>query len=134
MAGRARGWEIVERVQAGELLVFDGFACEKYPQFDDIYALLQQKHPDGGLSREIVRKELRYAIVSYLHHNLGEEIHIDTQESYLLQRGLLTLGEGMPGGLPDLPLYNALRERHEEEKKKLAAAEAKDAQKKPEAE
>ena len=24
MAGRARGWEIVERVQAGELLVFDG--------------------------------------------------------------------------------------------------------------
>jgi len=105
-----------------ELLAFDGYSSEKYPQFDEVFALLKEKHPDAALTKDLVRQELRFGLIAYLRNHRGEEHHVDPQENLLLQRGLLVLGEAIPGGLPDLPLYNALRQKQEEEQKKLAAA------------
>ncbi|MCX7935661.1 MAG: hypothetical protein N3A66_10450, partial [Planctomycetota bacterium] len=83
---------------------------------------IKRKSPDLPLDREMVRKELRYAILSYLKNNLGEPWHVDVEENPILQHALLALGEVMPGGLPNEPLYQAIRQRIEAEQKKLAAA------------
>ncbi len=107
-----------------DLAIFDDFNADRYPKFGEIFAEIKQKYPDLPLDREMVRKEMRYAILSYLKNNLGEPWHVDVEENPVLQHAILALGEVMPGGLPDEPLYQAIRQRIEAEQKKLAAAAA----------
>jgi len=104
-----------------ELLAFDNYSASGYPGFDNLYSALTTAHPKVKLTREIVRKELRVALMDYLRNNMGEDVLVDPMENKVVQVGLITLGEEIPGGLPNLPLYQALRENYEKERKELAA-------------
>jgi carboxyl-terminal processing protease len=107
-----------------ELIAFDNYDPEKYPEFGSLMENLKKKYPDLQLTAEMVRKEIRYAFGWFIRSHLGEDFHVDLQESTVMQRSLIELGDMMPDGLPDIPVYKAMREKYEEEQKKLAVAEA----------
>lgn len=107
------------------LLEYDNNDPKAYPGFDALYDMLKKKYPDIELTPEIVRKELRGSLFAFLRESRGMENYpADVESSIALQRGVLVLGEKM-GGLPDIALYNSLKEKFKEEDKKLAAAKAK---------
>ncbi len=105
-----------------ELLVFDDYSCSGYPDFGKLYSALTAAHPKSKLTPEIVRKELRVALIDYMRNSLGEDILVDPMQSKIIQAGLVTLGKELPGGLPALPLYQAIRRNYEKERKALVAA------------
>lgn len=98
------------------LLDFDGYSTEEYPGFEDLYASLTEKYPKLILDKDVVRKELRESLRAYARDKLGHEDYpVDVQESLVLQRALVELGEMMEEGLPeDVPLYKAFREKFAE--------------------
>lgn len=95
------------------LLVFDQYTPDAYPDFSDLMSFLATRHPDIQITPEMARKELRTALFRYLTDKCGEKGYvIDIQESEVIQRALLVLAESFPEKrLPDLPLYNAFRDK-----------------------
>lgn len=109
--------------QLRDLLAFDNYSVEGYPEFEGLYKAMQEKYPNLKLTKEILRKELRVGIFSYLKDRLGEENQVvDVQESETLQQALVVLGQKLPSGLPNLPLYNAFREKFNAKGDKAVAA------------
>ncbi len=102
------------------LLDFDEYNPEKYPGFDALFEKLVAKYPKHNLTKDMVRRELRQALRRHMMNLLGEEIPVDLEENATLQRALVTLGESLKGGLPDLPVYRTIREKLAEAEK-LAA-------------
>ncbi len=114
-----------------ELLEFDEYDPAKYPEIEQLRAELQKKHTEAEISEELVRKELRFALRTFLRDKYGEEDHsVDIQESVVLQRALVALGEQMEGGLPDVPLYNVFRDKFQK-KEQVAANDRTEAEKEP---
>jgi carboxyl-terminal processing protease len=105
------------------LFDFDNFDPYAYPEFDSLLAQLQVKYPKDKIDAELARKELRYGIASYLHDFKGESHYVDMEENSYLQEAVITLGEAM-GGLPDTPLFSAIRVKAEENRRKLAEEES----------
>lgn len=109
-----------------EALEFDNFDPSRYPTFDELITSLQQKYTTLTLTPEAVRKELRFALRNYLRNNKGEELPVDLEENTVLQHAILELGKRIDGGLPDLPIYQALKKRVEEKAREIAAAARED--------
>ncbi|MDR0361843.1 MAG: S41 family peptidase [Planctomycetota bacterium] len=102
-----------------DLLEFDNFNPSLYPEFDSLYETLVAKYPKEKIDRELVRKEIRYGIASYLRDFKGESQYVDLEESAELQEAVMTLGESI-GGLPDTPLFAAIAKAAMENRAKLA--------------
>ncbi len=101
------------------LLEFDNMDASAYPEFDSLYDTLVAKYPKEMIDRELVRKEIRYGIASYLRDFKGEERYVDLEENAYLQEAMMVLGD-MIGGLPDTPLFAAIRQLSEENRRKVA--------------
>ncbi len=105
-----------------DLLVFDSYDPESYPEFDSLYDALIAKYPKERIDRELVRKEIRYGIASYLRDYKGESEYVDLEDNPSLQEAVVTLGEAM-GGLPDTPLFASIRNTVMENREKVAEEE-----------
>lgn len=101
------------------LLEFDNLDPNAYPEFDSLLSTLRGKYPKEMIDAELARKELRYGIASYLRDFKGENHYVDLEENSYLQEAVVVLGEAM-GGLPDTPLFAAIRNMAEENRRKLA--------------
>ncbi len=97
-----------------DLLEFDSYNPESYPDFDQLLKQMQDKYPKLKITPDILRKELRVGILSFLKDRRGEDENIvDIQESETLQQALVVLGQKMKDGkLPNLPVYNAFRDKY----------------------
>ncbi|MDR1534410.1 MAG: S41 family peptidase [Planctomycetota bacterium] len=104
------------------LLEFDNLDPYAYPEFDSLLAALQIKYPKDQIDAELCRKELRYGLTTYLHDFKGENRYVDLEENSYLQEAIVVLGEAM-GGLPETPLFTAIRGMAEENRKKLSEEE-----------
>lgn len=103
------------------LLEFDGNDCSRYPGFDGLFKLLTEKYPNLKLDRETVRRELRANLFSFIRESRGIEGYpVDLMESDALKRAIVVIGEKI-GGLPDVPVYNAFKDKWKEEDAKKAA-------------
>ncbi len=103
-----------------KLLEFDNLDPQAYPEFDTLLAQLQTKYPKEKIDAELVRKEIRYGIATYLRDFKGEENHnVDLEENAYLQEAIMVLGDSI-GGLPETPLFATIRSLAEENRKKLA--------------
>ncbi|MBN2712049.1 MAG: PDZ domain-containing protein, partial [Planctomycetes bacterium] len=105
-----------------ELMAFDGFKAENYPEMDSLVKLFQEKYPKLVIDPEMVRKEFRYALRNYLRNNKGEDMPVDIEDNHILQYAIFKLGEMIPNGLPKLPIYEEVSKRVAEEIK-VAEAE-----------
>ncbi len=105
-----------------QLLEFDNMDSAAYPEFDSLYDTLVAKYPKERIDRELVRKEIRYGIASYLRDFKGESIYVDLEESSYLQEAVVVLGDAI-GGLPDTPLFNAIKQLAYENRQKVAEDE-----------
>ncbi len=105
--------------QYRELLEFDNMDADAYPEFESLYNTLVAKYPKEMIDRELVRKEIRYGIASYLRDFKGENRYVDLEENAYLQEAMVVLGE-MIGGLPDTPLFTAIRQLSDENRRKVA--------------
>ena len=105
-----------------KLLEFDNLDPHAYPEFDSLLATLQSKYPKEKIDAELVRKEIRYGIASYLKDFKGENRNVDLEENAYLQEAVVVLGD-MIGGLPDTPLFTTIRNLAEENRRKLADEE-----------
>ncbi|MDR2391383.1 MAG: S41 family peptidase [Planctomycetota bacterium] len=104
------------------LLAFDNLDPYAYPEFDSLLASLQAKYPKEKIDSDLGRKELRYGLAAYLRDFKGENAYVDLEENTYLQEAVVTLGETM-GGLPDTPLFTAIRFMAEENRKKAEEEE-----------
>ncbi|MCC8109959.1 MAG: S41 family peptidase [Planctomycetes bacterium] len=112
-------WERYEN-EFRRLLEFDNLDPYAYPEFESLLTQLQEKYPKERIEPDLVRKELRYGIATYLRDFKGEENHnVDLEENAYLQEAVLVLGD-MIGGLPDTPFFATIRGLAEENRKKLA--------------
>ncbi len=101
------------------LLTFDDLDPQAYPEFDSLLATLQEKYPREKIDAELVRKEIRYGIATYLRDFKGEEEHnVDLEENAYLQEAVVVLGESI-GGLPDTPLFATIKKLADENREKL---------------
>ena len=101
------------------LLDFDNLEPEAYPEFDTLLTQLQKKYPKEKIDAELVRKEIRYGIATYLRDFKGEEDHnVDLEENSYLQEAVVVLGDSI-GGLPDTPLFATIKKLAEENRQKL---------------
>ncbi len=104
------------------LLEFDNLDPKAYPEFDSLLATLQKKYPKEMIDAELARKELRNGIASYLRDFKGENHYVDLEDNTYLQEAVVVLGEAM-GGLPDTPLFNAIKQLADNNRRKLAEEE-----------
>lgn len=101
------------------LLEFDDLDPHAYPEFDTLLTSLQEKYPKEKIDEELVRKEIRFGIATYLRDFKGEENHnVDLEENSYLQEAIVVLGESI-GGLPDTPLFATIRKLADENREKL---------------
>ena len=114
-----------EQQRLRDLLAYDAGDPDRYPGLDELLDRVKGKHPRLLFDREILRKEIRVGVASYLRDFLGEKWFVDWVDYYTLQEALLALGEDM-GGLPDEPAYQGMRERVEKNRQR-AAEEKRDA-------
>ncbi len=105
-----------------DLLAFDGYESEAYPEFDSLYETLVAKYPKEKIDRELVRKEIRYGIASYLRDYLGEKQYVDLEDNPALQEAVITLGESI-GGLPQTPMFVSIRQSVMDNRAKVAEEE-----------
>ncbi len=101
------------------LLEFDNLDPRAYPEFDSLLATLQKKYPKEMIDAELARKELRHGIASYLRDFKGENRFVDLEDNSYLQEAVVVLGEAM-GGLPDTPLFHAIKSQADANRRKLA--------------
>ncbi|MDR1611833.1 MAG: PDZ domain-containing protein [Planctomycetota bacterium] len=101
------------------LLEFDAFDASAYPDFDQLHNALVEKYPKEKIDRELVRKEIRYGLISYLRDFKGESRYVDLEENPEIQEAVMTLGEAI-GGLPDTPLFAAIAKAALENRAKAA--------------
>ncbi len=99
------------------LIAYDQYDPERYPGFDTLLATLRETYPEARITPDLVRRKLRAAILNHLRYEYGEEVPVDVEENEVLQRALLVLGESLEGGLPGEPVYDAFRERLQEEER-----------------
>ena len=114
-------FERYEGVYRG-LLVFDDYEASRYPEFDSLYEALVAKYPKEKIDRELVRKEIRYGIASYLRDYKGESEYVDLEDHPALQEAVITLGDAI-GGLPSTPLFASIRQTVMENRAKVAEEE-----------
>lgn len=105
------------------LLEFDNMDWTAYPEFESLYDTLVAKYPKERIDHELVRKEIRYGIAAYLRDFKGEQQHVDLEENPALIEAMMVLGDAT-GGLPDTPLFGALRRIADENRAKLAEEDA----------
>ncbi|MCC8191023.1 MAG: hypothetical protein LIP77_10395 [Planctomycetes bacterium] len=101
------------------LLEFDNLDPEAYPEFESLLMALREKYPKEKIDPELVRKEMRFGIASYIKDFQGENRLVDLEENPYLQEAVVVLGD-MIGGLPDTPLFATIRTLAEENRRKLA--------------
>ena len=106
-----------------ELLAFDNYSPEGYPGFEELHKQLNARYPKLHIEPDTLRKEIRFHLRRFLKNNRGEDVPVDIEENAILQHALMRLGEMIPGGLPEVPVYQALRRRLEEEAEEVAAAD-----------
>lgn len=110
-------WQRYEQ-EFRKLLDFDNLDPEAYPEFDSLLTALKEKFPKDMIDAELVRKELRHGIATYLRDFMGENRFVDLEEDTYLQEAVVVLGESI-GGLPDRPLFNIIKNQVAENRKKL---------------
>ncbi|MDR3211263.1 MAG: hypothetical protein LBU79_05035 [Planctomycetota bacterium] len=104
------------------LLVFDNYDSASYPEFDSFYNAMVEKYPKEKIDRELVRKEIRYGIASYLRDYRGEKQYVDLEDNPSLQEAVVTLGDSI-GGLPDNPFFASIRQSVMENRTRVAEEE-----------
>ena len=100
------------------LLEFDNLDPQAYPEFDSLLTSLQEKYPKERIDADLVRKELRYGIASYLRDFKGENHYVDLEDNQYLQEAVVVLGDAI-GGLPNTPLFTTIRQLADENRGKL---------------
>ncbi|MCC8180424.1 MAG: hypothetical protein LIP23_05885, partial [Planctomycetes bacterium] len=101
------------------LLEFDNLDPYLYPEFETLMTALTAKYPKDLIEPDLVRKELRFGISSYLRDYLGESNYVDLEENQYLQEAVVVLGDAI-GGLPNTPLFNTIRNLAAENRSKVA--------------
>lgn len=98
------------------LLEFDNNDPQAYPEFDELYALINKKYPELKVDKQILRQELRSTLFAFLRESRGiMNYPVDIMSSDVLQRGLAVIGE-KTGGLPDIAIYNSFKDKWKDQK------------------